>query len=98
MCSSDLYSGRLLNQIRSYEKITLKARRNFQEDEVAYFRSLKASPERWIQVAETGETGHYMAKKLLVDTGGIKIMQTGEYIDLIIEGTLQDIPVQIGQG
>lgn len=92
------YSGRLLNQIRSYEKITLKARRNFQEDEVAYFRSLKASPERWIQVAETGETGHYMAKKLLVDTGGIKIMQTGEYIDLIIEGTLQDIPVQIGQG
>jgi hypothetical protein len=90
------YSGRLLNQIRSYEKVTLKARRNFADDEVAYFRSLKASPERWIQIAETGEPGHYMAKKLIVDTGGVKIMQSGEYIDLIIEGTLQDIPIQSG--
>ena len=85
-----------MNQIRSYEKVTLKARRNFADDEVAYFRSLKASPERWIQIAETGEPGHYMAKKLIVDTGGVKIMQSGEYIDLIIEGTLQDIPIQSG--
>ena len=37
-----------------------------------------------------------MAKKLIVDTGGVKIMQSGEYIDLIIEGTLQDIPIQSG--
>jgi hypothetical protein len=88
------YSGRMLNQLRSYEKVTLKARRNFSEDEVAYFRSLKASPERWIQVEETGVTGTWMAKRLLVDTGGVKIMQVGEYIDLIIEGTLQDIPIQ----
>lgn len=84
----------MLSQIRSYEKVTLRARRNFSDEEVAYFRSLKASPERWIQVPETGETGGYIAKRLLVDTGGVKIMQSGEYIDLIITGTMQDIPIQ----
>lgn len=88
------YGGRMLSQIRSYEKVTLRARRNFSDEEVAYFRSLKASPERWIQVPETGETGGYIAKRLLVDTGGVKIMQSGEYIDLIITGTMQDIPIQ----
>lgn len=88
------YSGRMLNQLRSYEKVTLKARRNFSESEVEYFRSLKASPERWIQVEETGVTGTYIAKRLMIDTGGVKIMQVGDYIDLVIEGTLQDIPIQ----
>ena len=89
----------MYNQLRAYEKITLRARRNFSEDEVEYFKSLKASPERWIQVEETGYAPpvydrQFMAKRLLIDTGGVKIMQVGEYIDLIIEGQLQDIPLQ----
>lgn len=93
------YGGRMYNQLRAYEKITLRARRNFSEDEVDYFKSLKASPERWIQVEETGYAPpvydrQFMAKRLLIDTGGVKIMQVGEYIDLIIEGQLQDISLQ----
>lgn len=88
------YSGRMYTQVRSYEKVTLRARRNFSEEEVAYFRSLKASPERWVQVPETGVLGDYIAKRLLIDTGGIKILQSGDYIDLVITGTLQDIPIQ----
>jgi len=87
-------SGRMLNQIRAYDTIRLRARRNFSEQEVAYFRSLKASPERWIQVEETGEGGTYVAKRLLIEPGGINIYQYGEYVDLIIDGKLQDIPIQ----
>lgn len=88
------YSGRMLSQLRSYEKVTLRARRNFSDEEVAYFKSMKASPERWIQWPETGETGGYIAKKLVVDTGGVKIMQSGDYIDLIITGLMQDLSIQ----
>lgn len=88
------YSGRMLTNIRAYEKITLRARRNFQEQEVAYFASLKASPERWVQIEETGIGGTWIAKRLLVDTGGIRIFQTAEYIELTITGSLADIPLQ----
>lgn len=93
------YGGKTQNRIRSYDTVTLKARRSFNDEEVAYFRSLKASPERWIQVAETGLTGagylnNYIAKRLLVDTGGIRIYQNGEYVDLIITGKTGDIPLQ----
>lgn len=92
------YSGRMLNNIRSYERITLTARRNFNPEELEYFRSLKASPERWIQVLETGLTGPflktYVAKRFLVDTGGVRIYQAGEYIDLVITGVIGDMPIQ----
>lgn len=95
------YGGRMLNNIRSYEKVTLRARRNFSTEEVEYFKSVKASPERWIQVSETGETpfgGSYIAKRLIVEPGGVKVFQSGEYIDLVITGTIGDIPVQTPRG
>lgn len=98
------YGGRGVNQIRNYEKITLKARRNFTPEDVAYFRGLKASSERWIQVENTylqfsyDADLLYTAKRLLVDPGGVKIYQTGEYIDLVITGSIGDVDVQNPKG
>jgi len=95
------YSGRMMNQMRAYEKITLRARRNFDPEEVEYFKSLKASPERWVQVPETGIIpfgGSWIAKRLLVEPGGVRIFQTGDYIDLEITGTVQDTKLQTPRG
>lgn len=94
------YGGYMHNDIKNQETITLRCRRNFTPDEVAYFKSLKTSPERWIRVAETGNTGEfyykkYMAKRLLVDPGGIRIFQEGDYVELLITGKIgNEIPAQ----
>jgi hypothetical protein len=95
------YGGRMMNNIRAYEKVTLRARRNFTPEEIEYFKSLKASPERWIQVEETGEIpfgGAWIAKKLLVEPGGVRIYQQGEYIDLVITGSIGELTVQTPRG
>lgn len=81
------------NQVKNQETVTLRCRRNYTEEEVAYFKSMKASPERWIQVSETGIDGsgslyNYIAKRFLVDPGGVKIYQEGDYVELIITGKI----------
>lgn len=95
------YGGRMLTNIRSFEKVTWRARKNYNAQEVECFRSFKASPERWIQVREmdgarqTTTAGiSYIAKRLIVDTGGVKIFQTGDYVDLVVTGYMSDIPLQ----
>lgn len=94
------YGGYMQNQIKNQETVTLRCRRNYTEDEVAYFKSMKASPERWIQVPETGLDGsgqlyNYIAKRFLVDPGGVKIFQEGDYIELLITGKIgNEIKVQ----
>lgn len=87
------YGGYMQNQVRNQESITLRCRRNYSEEEVAYFKSMKASPERWIQVAETGLDGsgqlyNYIAKRFLVDPGGVQIFQEGDYIELVVSGKI----------
>lgn len=87
------YGGYMQNQVRNRESITLRCRRNYTDDEVAYFKSFKASPERWIQVAETGIEGsgnfnNYIAKRFLVEPGGVQIFQEGDYVELIITGKI----------
>jgi len=97
------YKGRGYTNIRSQDRITLRARQNFNDEEVEFFRTFKASPERWIQVKqkEIGigvETDTWIARKFLVETGGVRILQSGDYIDLMITGTMaDDIPVQWGK-
>jgi len=97
------YKGRGLTNVRSQDKITLRSRNNFGDEEVEFFRSFKASPERWIQIKENKigigvEADTWIAKKFLVETGGIRILQTGEHIDLLVTGTMaDDIPVQWGK-
>lgn len=87
------YGGYMQNQVKNQESITLRCRRNYTNDEVAYFKSFKTSPERWIQVPETGLDGvgnlyNYIAKRFLVDPGGVQIFQEGDYVELIITGKI----------
>lgn len=94
------YGGFMQNQIKNQEIVTLRCRRNYTDDEVAYFKSFKTSPERWIQVAETGLDGsgqlyNYIAKRFLVDPGGVQIFQEGDYVELIVSGKIgNEITVQ----
>lgn len=87
------YGGYMQNQVKNQESITLRCRRNYTNDEVAYFKSFKTSPERWIQIPETGLDGvgnlyNYIAKRFLVDPGGVQIFQEGDYVELIITGKI----------
>lgn len=92
------YGGRQLANLRNYDRITFKTRQNYGEDWREYFRAFKMSPDRYLQVKE--ETASikfdvsYIAKRFNPEPGGIKIFQTGEYIELIAVGTLSDVPVQ----
>ena len=94
------YGGYMQNQIKNFETVTLRCRRNYTDEDVEYFKSLKASPERWIRVAETGIDGsgalyNYIAKRLLVDPGGVRIFQEGDHIELVITGKIgNEIKVQ----
>jgi hypothetical protein len=95
------YGGRMLTNIRSFEKVTWTARRNYDPQEVELFRSFKASPERWIQVEEivgarkaTAANISYIAKRFIVDTGGVRIFQVGEYVELVVTGYMSDIALQ----
>lgn len=91
------YGGRMLTNIRSYEKVVLRSRQSYGEDILRYFRAFKASPERWIQVRDTtfdSSDVTYTAKRLLIATGGVKIFQSGEWVELVVEGIMGDIPVQ----
>lgn len=90
------YGGRQLTNIRNYDRVTIKARQQYGEEWREYFRSFKASPDRYLMVKEEAPNAitTYLAKRFNPDPGAIKIFQTAEYIDLIATGTLADIPVQ----
>lgn len=90
------YGGRQLGNLRSFDRVTLKSRQQYGEEWREYFRSFKASPDRYLQVKERKTVGAdtWIAKRFNPDPGGIKIFQTAEYIDLIASGTLADIPTQ----
>jgi len=90
------YGGRQLANLRSYDRVTVKSRQQYGEEWREYFRSFKASPDRYIMVKEEIPNNQvsYIAKRFNPETGGIKIFQTAEYIDLVAVGTLADIPVQ----
>ena len=62
-----------------------------------YFRRFKAGPDRYLMVKEESPTAFetsYIAKRFIPETGGIKIYQSAEYVDLVATGTLSDVPVQ----
>lgn len=90
------YGGRQLSNLRSYDRVTIKSREQYGEQWREYFRSFKASPDRYIMVKEEAPNTitTYLAKRFNPEPGGIKIFQTAEYIDLVATGTLSDIPVQ----
>lgn len=86
--------GKSFTGVRSYDRLTFRVVRNYTDADVAFFANFKRSPQRWVQVpSDDGYTG-YIAKKLLIEPGGIKIYKSGEKIELIAIGYLQDTPIQ----
>jgi hypothetical protein len=85
------YGGRSLSNVRAYDRITVRAVANYTEEDVDYFRSFKASAERWIRVPYGSG---WMARKFIIEPGAVKIFQTGERIELEATGYLGDIPLQ----
>lgn len=88
-CNSAEYGGRTLTDFRNYERVTYRARRFYSEQEVQFFKGLKTSPERWVR-RPYGDG--WIARKFIIETGGVKIFQSGEYVDLIATGYFSDIP------
>ncbi len=91
------YGGRQLANIRNYDRLTIRIKENYGEQWRDYFRSFKASPDRYMMVKEEipNTQTSYIAKRFVPETGGVKIFQTAEYIELVATGTLADIPVQL---
>lgn len=90
------YGGRQLANIRNYDRVTIKSREQYGEAWREYFRAFKASPDRYLMVKEEAPNNltTFIAKRFNPETGGIKIFQNAEYIELVATGTLSDIPVQ----
>lgn len=84
--------GRTLTNLRSYVKYTLSAEFQRNEEFTRWVKHIRQSPLRWIRV--TDESGTAMAKKILIQPGGVKSYEVGVGIRIEIEGYLQDIPTQ----
>lgn len=85
------YGGRIMGNLRAYEEITVRARENWTEEHLAYFRAFKASPERWVRV-KSGDG--WLAKRFLVTPGSVRIYKDGEKLELVASGYTDDIPLQ----
>lgn len=88
------YGGRTLSNIRSNMVLTLRTFFKGGDEYVNFFRSMKLSPQRWIRT--TDETGAFIARKFIVEPGGVKVFQEGAKVSLEVSGYLGDIVIQSG--
>lgn len=101
-CNTDAYQsakkgGRTLAALRNYDRITFVARDSFSEENQKWFGDFKRSPHKWIRVDVPNEpdaTPEFIAKKLIIEPGGIKVFQNGENLELKITGYMADVPTQ----
>lgn len=85
------YGGRTLSGVRSYESFTF---RSFESSAAVtqFFRDLKLSPQRWVR--RTAEDGTLVARKLIIEPGGVRIYSESEKVSVEVTGYMGDIPVQ----
>jgi hypothetical protein len=86
------YGGRTLSNIRSYESFTFRSIDNGNVTE--FFRDLKLSPQRWVKM--DAEDGSVVARKLIIEPGGVKIYEDGPTVTVEVTGYLGDIIIQSG--
>lgn len=85
------YGGRTLSNIRSYESFTYRSIDNGPEI-TAFFKDLKLSPQRWVR--RRAEDGTWIARKLIIEPGSIKIYEDGQKVTAEVTGYLGDIQIQ----
>lgn len=88
------YGGRTLSNVRSYETLTLRTFFSGGDEYIDFFKSMKLSPQRWIRT--TDETGAFIARKFIVEPGGVRIYQDGPKVSLEVSGYMGDIVIQSG--
>ena len=91
------YGGKQLVNLKNSERVTISAVEIYSDEQVGFFRSFKLSPERWIRVKQktySNSDVQWIAKRFIVDPGGVRIFQEGTRIELIATGYMADIPVQ----
>lgn len=91
------YAGRNLANLRNYERVTISAVEIYTEDQVNFFRAFKLSPERYIRVQKKTYSSsdiQWIAKRFIVEPGGVQIFKDGDRIELVATGFMDDIPVQ----
>lgn len=88
------YGGRTLGNIRSNISYTLRTFFKGGDEYLDFFRSMKLSPQRWIRT--TDETGAFVARKFIVEPGGVKVFQEGPRVSLEVSGYMGDIVIQSG--
>lgn len=84
--------GRTLVNLRQYEKIEIVANAlNNNDADRTWFEHFRISPVKFIKETVDGVD---VKRKLIVDTGSIKIYESGDSLTLSASCYLQDIPLQ----
>lgn len=89
--------GRSLVALRNYERATIVARESYNEENQKWFADFKRSPHKWVKtrIIQTDfDTPQWVAKKFIVEPGGIKIFRNGENLELAATGYFADTPSQ----
>ena len=86
------YGGRTLVATRVYQKMKMSVQIPRSADWELWVKHLRQSPQRWVRV--TDQSGGYIAKKIIIDAGGITSRKSGEGTIVEITGYLQDVPTQ----
>lgn len=85
------YGGRTLSNIRSYESFTFRSLENGPEIN-DFLKDMKLSPQRWVR--RRAEDGNWIARKLIIDPGGVKIYEDGPNVTVEVSGAIGDILIQ----
>lgn len=85
------YGGRTLSNIRSYESFTFRSFENGPEIN-DFLKDMKLSPQRWVR--RQAEDGTWIARKLIIDPGGVKVYEDGPKVTVEVSGFLGDILTQ----
>lgn len=88
------YGGRSLVSLRSYERVTFEVNLPNTPECERWIKDLRKSPQTWLKVSDLD--GDPLARKMILDSGSVKIFKTGEGISVEMTGYLSDIPTQKG--
>jgi hypothetical protein len=88
-CSTDTHirastGGQTLTVTRNYKSLTMATIVDHSPEIERFFSDMRKSPQRWVRVSDNA--GGWIARKFLVDTGGIEVRRTGETVELIVSG------------
>ncbi len=86
------YGGRTMISERAYQKINLSIQIPPSEDWEKWAKHLRQSPQRWIRVKD--ESGQYIAKKIIFESGAITQKVSGFGVILEMTGYLPYISTQ----